>query len=277
MEKFEFKRNLISSSTINIHLVKTMGLTGISDDTNDFVESTKINLVNPTTDSEYIRFIYFGSKLDIVPNYRGIDQTYSNSLHNALFNTIEIKNRADVITNSYFIIELYDSNDINNQTLLASNKMDIYTRSGYTYNMTDNTNSNLMVKLPYIFPNKFFLEFSNIYIPNNYIEQLKNVVYLKFRFFNAKLGGVTDFYLGNSTVEPNETDFYLKLNLDLNNYNYRYGFDNNNIIIINSILNIYENKNVNLTKLNNVINPQNPILNDNKKDNIIIGYGESGN
>lgn len=269
MEKFEFRRNLISSNTININLVKTMGLSGISDDTKDFTDSTKISLINPTTDAEYVRLLYFGSNFDLVPNFRGVDQTYNNSLQNALFNSIEIKNRVENITNSYFIFELYDSNDINNQTLLSSNKMDIYTRSGYTYNMFDSTNSNLLVKIPYIYPNKFFLEFSNIYIPNNYIETLKNVVYMKIRFFNAKLGGVTDFYFGNTTLEPNETDFYIKLNFNKNNYT--YGFDNKNVI------NIYENKNVNLTKLNNDNNAQNPILNDSKKDNIIIGYGESGN
>lgn len=271
MEKFEFRRNMLSSNTINIHLVKSMGLTGISDDTNDFVESTKISLVNPTTDAEYIRLVYFGNNFDLIPNFKGADQTYNNSLTNALFNNIEIKNRVDVITNSYFIFELYDLNDISNQTLLSSNKMDIYTRSGYTYNMFDN-NDNLLVKIPYIYPNKYFLEFSNIYIPNNYIDDLKdNIVYLKIRFFNSKLGGVTDFYIGNATLEPNELDFFIKLIVDKNNYRYR--FDNND----NNILNIYENKNVNLTKLNNVINPQNPILNDSKKDNIIVGYGESGN
>jgi hypothetical protein len=269
MEKFEFRRNLISSNTINIHLVKTMGLSGISDDTKDFTDSTKISLVNPTTDAEYIRFNYDGSNFDLIPNFKGVNQTYSNSLRDALFNSVEIKNRAENVTNSYFIFELYDSNDINNQTLLSSNKMDIYTRSGYTYNMFDSNNNNLLVKIPYIYPNKYFLEFSNIYIPNNYIETLKNVVYMKIRFFNAKLGGVTDFYTGNGTLEPIETDFYIKLNFNKNNYT--YGFDNK------TITNIYENKNVNLTKINNDNNAQNPILNDSKKDNIIIGYGESGN
>ena len=115
MEKFEFRRNMLSSNTINIHLVKSMGLTGISDDTNDFVESTKISLVNPTTDAEYIRLVYFGNNFDLIPNFKGADQTYNNSLTNALFNNIEIKNRVDVITNSYFIFELYDLNDISNQ------------------------------------------------------------------------------------------------------------------------------------------------------------------
>ncbi len=270
MEIFNFIKS-ISSSTINISLNKTMGLTGISDDTNDFIEHTKLSLINPTTDSEFIRLKYNGNNLNIIPNFKGINQSYNNSLTNALFTDSEQKNRSDNVTNSYFILELYDSLDNNNQTLLSSNKMDIYTKSGYTYNVINDT----LVTLPYIYPNKSFLEFSNIYIPNNYVPDIKNVLYIKFRFFNAKLGGVSDFFYSGNTNVMVDTDFYFKLNVDVDNGVYNL-FDYKTIVS-NYVLNIYENKNVNLTKKNNDDNQQNPLVANKKATNWVVGYGESGN
>jgi hypothetical protein len=140
---------------------------------------------------------------------------YNNSFISAGFTTDEIEFSVKSYTYSYFLIQIYDTFDSKNQTLIHTGYIPIYL-------FTDKTQSVFNIQ-----PNIKYYEFNNIYIPNTFNIINNQILYTKFSFFNAKTGRLQLFF-NQSFNDNTEEKIYYKITVNKNNKT--YSFNNSNII-----------------------------------------------
>jgi hypothetical protein len=123
------------------------------------------------------------------------------SFINAGFSQYEIENNTPTMLNSFFILDFYDTYNINTQTKIFSTYL---TKIGNNSQYTINVNSQLY----------------NLCVPISYIEQQTNSTvngYAKLMFYNAKNGKAVLFYNQDNVAFGTSEKMYFKIKLDLIN------------------------------------------------------------
>lgn len=266
MERINFK-NTVGDKFIYFNINNSTDSTNKSDNINSFVEERKEININPIIDEELIRFkIKSGKTLKIYPQFKYIDNTYSNNYINALFTRDEIVNRREVFTNSYYLFDYYDTISPDNQVNLSVNYVKADTKNVYTTQIINSKINTIFAELTFN-KNNLFSEFNNINIPNNLLTTFPMTIYLKLSFFSAKLGKRSFFIIDESFDDYNK--YYLPITLD---NNYEWWISNNN----SNIISLYPKENKNILLNNNDFNNQPyPELTAQVFDNkLIIGTGE---
>jgi len=142
---------------------------------------------------------------------------YANNFISAGFTQDEINLSNKGYRYSYFLIQIYDSFDSKNQTLLHSGYIPIY-----LFPDENKTISEFQLQ-----PNIKYYEFNNIYISNLFELESNQELYTKFSFFNAKTGRLQLFF-NNSFIGNTEERVYFKINI--NESDKTYSFNQSNII-----------------------------------------------
>jgi len=165
--------------------------------------------------------------------------SYDTSFINAGFSQAEIDGNSVTMLNSFFILDFYDTYDINTQVKLFTTYLTkIGNKSQYVINASTKN------------------QLYDLYIPVSFIEsQINNIVngYAKFTFYNAKNGKTTLFYNQDNISIGTSEKMYFKINLDLINKTWK--------VIGASSPNMNANQLVNSTQYNNRID--NTIINTN--------------
>lgn len=194
---------------IKIPLGATSSLNGLQQAVNDYIERETGLSINPVTDGETYRFLY-GDDDPKLFSYEFKDGTdYLPEFTNAGFTIDEIDNLSDVFTNSFFIMQVYDSIVNENQTLLHNSYY-----NGFSF--TGNTSEFNLDKTD---------EFMNLYIPEWFLNENTGDtvnVYATFLFYNAKTGKLEIFYNEDNESLTTEEKMYHEIILvpDLLDRNY---------------------------------------------------------
>jgi hypothetical protein len=155
---------------------------------------------------------------------------------------------------SYYIFDLYDSFEDNNQELISRNFIKMS-------KIVKDTTTNIFFDVS----KKITKEFINIYIPSYFINEGKDIFYLKVNFFNAINGKFRFFKC--SEIDENASQNYLTLKIDKTTKT--YNILNGNIISLNTpnvykISEIAETKKEEKLMNNNKIKKTAPIIKSNK-------------
>lgn len=213
---------------IKIPLGSKSNLNGLQDTINNYIikeTETSINNIiggekyrfTRDTDEKIFTFRYFNENFD-----DDDDTPYVAELGFVGFTQLDINNKSNTLTNSFYILQIYDSMNSENQTLIHNSYYNGTSITGLTssYNIKSSD------------------EFSNFYIPEWFINDNNDngiiEVYAKFSFFNAKTGKLILF---NNTIKGNNTTeekLYFNVLLDLNSKSYK--FEQDNYIIYNNII-----------------------------------------
>jgi len=174
---------------------------GLQQPIDNFIEEQTGLSINPAEDGDTYRSKPLVSYITDMLFYSG--GSYVNDYEAAGFTTNEISLKNEVILRSFYIMQVYDSVKTSNQTLL---------HNGYYngFNFIFNGNDSL-----YTITEED--EFSDLYIPNWFIESLSGVtttLYGKISFYNAKTGKLQFF---SQKVNPTgDTNMYFEIQLNPN-------------------------------------------------------------
>jgi hypothetical protein len=223
-EKIRFNPSLVGTSgttgtTLTGHsmnLIISLGscenFIEYGEEIDNLTQFTVLDLVNPVIDGEVRRF-----KLNPIPNsyitlifqfYNVIATTHQTLFTAAGFTADEINSNDLNILNSFFILDFYNTFDLNSQTkifttyLTKLNNLPIYTIGV--------SNSNQLY--PW-------------YIPLSYINtQTGSTVigYVKLSFYNAKTGKITSFYNQDNKDLTTPERIFFKVQLDLVNMTWKF-------------------------------------------------------
>lgn len=196
-EKIRFNGNDVN---VKIPLGTNSNLNGLQESINEYIERETGLSINPATDGECFRiklslsqatFNFFFNKNNL----------YSNTLLNAGFTNVDFEEKSISVATSFFIMQVFDSMNTENQVLLHSGFYGGFNFSNAitTYNIAS-TN-----------------EFANLYISQSLLNSAPtNVydVYAKFFFFNSKLGKLTPFYNEHYESLTTEQKLYIKIKID---------------------------------------------------------------
>lgn len=230
---------LLKSGDNQLNLKINLGLNnsfvGYQQEIDDYINIASVDLINETIDPELRRFKYSNENPsyneNIILDFNFTTPPFSNS---------EISGDTSYVLNSFFIMEVYDSFNENQNTKLSVNYL--------TKDFTGTTQYNL---------NKIDrAQFYYLYIPESFILQQTGTtfnIYSRFLFYNAKSGNTSVFY--NQYVSPN-TDEYTYFNIMVNNDRKTWKFvELTNTLSINQIPETnssFINKiNTNITSFNN--------------------------
>ena len=173
----------------------------------DFVEKNFIDLeINTYNLSSNVSFTF---------NFF-INGLYFNSFLSAGFTQDEVNFLRKNFRYSYVLIQIYDTFDSKNQSLLHTGYIPVYLFP----NKKINTDFQIQ-------PNVQNFEFNNIYISNEFNVVNNQLLFAKFSFFNAKTGKLLPFF-NQSFPENTEEKLYYKINI--NKFNKTYSFLNSQII-----------------------------------------------
>jgi len=191
---------------IKIPLDSTNNLGGLQQSINDYIERETGLSINPITDGETFKYKSTTNRSITPYFYNGIG--LGNSLEYAGFTPDEINNSNDVVTNSFYILQVYDTIVGENQTLLHNSY-----HNGYEIEHISTT-----------FLLKEGNEDSNFYIPEWYINENLNGGEIKFviklLFYNAKTGKLQIFYNRNKAINTTEDKIYYDGTLFLDDKTY---------------------------------------------------------
>jgi len=172
-----------SGATLSFPLSGGIDFSGYQQEIDNITEETKEELINPIEDYEIRRFRYARSVVTTL-SFRFLNSSNTSrsvSFTNAGFTSAELSESADVVRNSFFIADFYDTFSANTQTRLFTTYLTQIGNSP-TYEFDDDELAN---QLCYWNVPKWFLDEQ----PDNLV-----YVYIKFSFYNAKDGKLQLFY-----------------------------------------------------------------------------------
>lgn len=213
-------------SRIKITLNSSDEFIGVQQEIDNLTKFKSLDLVNPIIDVEKFRF-----KLNPTIPVTTIQFRF-NDIANFLyagFTENEISGSTRNICNSFFILDYYDTYDLNIQQKIFTTYL---TKIGQEpiYNVSSNTSN----------------QFNYWYVPKSYIdENTGNTVigYVKFSFYNAKTGGITLFYNNDNYGLTTPEKYFFKVELNLLDRTWK--FINSNVIAVEQQytgINNYNNK-----------------------------------
>jgi hypothetical protein len=200
--------NNITGNTMNLKI--NLGLhnnfTGYQQEIDNLTSFTTTDLVNPETDAELRRFkLYDDSNLYNTASisflfYNKITQVHIANFITNDFTPFEISSKTKNITNSFFILDYYDSyNEYNQNKIFRTYLTKITTIPIYTIINT---------------------QFYYLNIPVWYIDSITGNTttgYIKFSFYNAKTGKIVLFYNHDNQSLLTSEKMFFKTELDLVN------------------------------------------------------------
>lgn len=212
-----FIKEKILNNGIDGHIKITLNSSdefiGVQQEIDELTKFKSLDLVNPIVDEEKFRF-----KLNPTIPVTRIEFQFSNipDFLYAGFTQDEITGFTTNIKNSFFILDYYDSFNLNTQRKIFTTYL---TKIGIEpiYNVSSNTSN----------------QFYYWYVPKSYIDSnTGNTVtgYTKFSFYNAKTGGIIIFYNNDNIALTTPEKYYFKTELNLTNRTWK--FFNSNIIAI---------------------------------------------
>ena len=202
-------RSIGRDVNIKIPLAATSSLNGLQQAINDYVARESALSINAVTDGETYRFLYGDTDPKLFDYEFSNGGNYASFFTYAGFTTEEINNLADVFTNSFFIMQIYDSTVSENQTLLHNSYYNGFSFSGNTSEFNLDKTS----------------EFMNLYIPEWFINENTGdtiTVFATFLFYNAKTGKLLVFYNKDNESDTTEDKMYHDVILDVDYLNRNY-------------------------------------------------------
>jgi hypothetical protein len=182
---------------LKIPLGSTNNLNGLQQSINDYIERETGLSINPVTDGETFKYLAENEK-DFDFEFKS-GASYSSLYTFAGFTQSQVDNKDDVLLNSFFIMQIYDSIESENQILLHNsyyNGYDFTDRAEFTLPTTD--------------------EFMNLYIPEWFITENTGstiTIYAKFLFYNAKTGKLEIFFNKDKSAITTEDKMYHTLTI----------------------------------------------------------------
>lgn len=213
-----FIKKEIKTSNIDKNIKFSLDLNnktiGHQQDINTFINESIENSINPINDNEIRRFKYeptaYGN-IFAIKFYFFMNEEYRNYYTYAGFTESEINNYDDVLRNSFFIFDVYDSYDENIQTKIATT----YLTKLITYNSgVASVHSSFIISKYDI--NQFYYLNIPIWYMYSDVTYSRNL-YGKFSFYNAKTGKLTLFYNYEREDDNNNKKEYFDIEVDLVN------------------------------------------------------------
>ena len=259
-EKIRFNNTLVgfSGSTtgftgttmnLKISLSSNDNLIDYQQEIDNLTQVTSLDLVNPVIDGEERRF-----KLNPNPTtnitlifqfYNVTGSTYQTLFTAAGFTSNEINFNDDKLLNSFFILDFYDTFDINSQTKIFTTYLTkVLASTGGTQYMIGADNNN---------------QFYRWYVPISYFTDSTMIGFVKFSFYNAKTGKITTFFNADNVNLTTPEIMFFKTQLDLTSMTWKFLTTSYPIITAKEIINntLFTDKvNNTVTNMNNL--QQNP-------------------
>ena len=186
---------------------------GYQQEIDGLTQLTTTDLINPAIDGETRRFKYdpdLGNTVLSFYFYSG--NTYNVSFLNAGFTQNEINSNSNKLLNSFFILDFYDTFDVNNQTKIFTT---------YLTKILDNISNSPIYRVYVEAINQFYYW----YIPLSYINTLTGstgIGYVKFSFYNAKNGNVSLFYNNDNAALTTAEKMFFKVELNLTDKTWKF-------------------------------------------------------
>ena len=204
-----------TTQRINFFLTANNSFTGLQENIDEFVAEQTGLSINEPDDAERFRYSPISAITMNFYYYSGGFYQVPSTYQDADFTVLQVSGRSEVILRSFYIMQVYDSPNPSNQTLL---------HTGYFngFNFLDN---NLTNTLDY----NYFTEeeFADLYISNNFVNFLsgETTLYGKLSFYNAKTGELSLFsiYSGETTTPPaptKDSNLYFEISFSANTFSY---------------------------------------------------------
>jgi hypothetical protein len=196
-----------SGMTINFGLSSNNSFLGYQQEIDNLTQVVSLDLVNPEIDVEERRFKSFNSSM-LIPQleFQFFSGTYQNNFLAAGFTLNNILYNASNILNSFFIMDFYNTYDVNTQIKIFTTYL---TKIGiiplYDINATN--------QLYYW------------YIPMWYLNaQTGSTItgYAKFTFYNAKTGTIALFYNNDNLAYTTPEKMYFKVEINIPNKTWKF-------------------------------------------------------
>jgi hypothetical protein len=198
-----------TTMNLRISLSSTDNLIEYQQEIDRLTQFTTLDLVNPVIDGEEKRF-----KLNPNPSanitlifqfYNVTATTYQTLFTAAGFTSNEINNNNLNVLNSFFILDYYNTFDINSQTKIFTTYLTKLNKvPSYTIGATNNN------------------QFYRWYVPISYFSGTTMTGYVKFSFFNAKTGKVTTFFNNDNASLTTPEYLFFKAQLDRSNMTWKF-------------------------------------------------------
>ena len=217
-ERIELLNNDIK---LKFSLSNNTEFTGQQQEIDRLTQFNTFDIVNPPVDGEKNRFTYPSNENDSITFqfYSELNKQYVSSFNSTMFTVDETSTINLKTSNSFFIMDFYDSFNTYNQNRIFST---------YLTKIIGNTSTYLL--------SRGINQWNKIAIPNWFINQHNTneiTGYTKFTFYNAKTGRLVPFFnLANNNVTTLEK-YYVRTILNISNWSYRFvitGANQNNII-----------------------------------------------
>lgn len=204
---------------------------GYQQEIDNLTQFTAIDLINPVTDNEVIRFKSNNATLNFYFQNQG--GAYDRSFIYAGFSTSDIANNSESYINSFFVLDLYDSYDINTQRKITTQYLTKFNESSSIFYLTT-TNP---------------IEFNYIKIPRWFLDSITGLttsinVYMKLSFYcalNNSNGGMKLFY-GYDRNTNSSLKMFTEIELDISNKIWRLPASNLSFYEVGNAAERYINK-----------------------------------
>jgi hypothetical protein len=232
------------SKNIKLPISANFQLGGLSESIEDFIEEELGLSINPADDLEKFRYLLEPTSVQYeFKFYNG--STHSDTLTNAGFTTGEINDNDSKVLSSFYIIQIYDNTNVNNQTLLHSGYF-----NGFDFSANGSSSD-------YTLDNDD--EFTSLYLPQNFIETITGgttFVYARFFFYSAKTGQLKVFLNEDNEGRSDLEKFLFRVRVDVDAKTYTYVLSTSEAV--NTTLDIKETTNTEYTnKINDTLESQN--------------------
>lgn len=203
-EKIKYKGN---NMNFKISFSSNDDFVGNQQEIDSLTQFKTLDSVNQVTDEEKRRFKSSASSQNVKFYFHKGSGVYENKFTTAGFTDNEISSNSLNFLNSFFILDCYDTYDINSQTKIFTTYL---TKKGTlpTYTIDNKLNQLYYQHIPISYINK------NIdTIPTTYI---------KFSFFNAKTGKLTLFYNQDNESDLTPRRMFFNTRLFINGKTWRF-------------------------------------------------------
>lgn len=176
----------------------------------NFIDESDL-IIEDFIDNE-ISMYTLSNNVNLIFNF--FNNTYQTNFKSAGFTDDDINLSTKGYRYSYILFQVYDNFKASSQTLLHNGFIPLYLFPNQTISEFD------------IKPNIKYYEFNNLYISNNYPLVDNQILYVNFKFYNAKTGKLQIFFNQNINLTSEER-LYFKLTV--NKQNKTYNFNNSTI------------------------------------------------
>jgi hypothetical protein len=205
--QFKLLNNGLDKS-IDIPLSYNINTVGEQDALDNYINQVTNNSINENSDIEKFKFKN-NDNINISFNYSGVT-SYNTNYITIGFTTDEINLNKDSYKNSFYIIDLYDSFNSNIQNKITTNYFTVLGNTGFSSYVVSPINNNQLAFL---------------YVPLNIINNITGntaTFYIRYSFFNAKLGKLHLFYNNENVNILTDEKYYYKIVININNKSFNF-------------------------------------------------------